>query len=64
MSRSMDLEGVHGSMNALHLDWARLPDRLDISVERWGAATGDEVAVCVHGAFLLPLGMEREDRCE
>ena len=35
-----------------------------ISAERWGAATGDEVAVRVHGVFPLPMGMEREDRCE
>ena len=35
-----------------------------ILAERWGAATGDKVAVHVHGAFPLPMGMEREDRCE
>ena len=35
-----------------------------ISYKRWGAAAGDEVAVGVHGVFPLPLGMEREDRCE
>ena len=35
-----------------------------ISDERWGAAAGDEVAVRVHGVFPLPMGMEREDRCE
>ena len=36
-----------------------------ISARRWGAATGDEVAVLVFMVFfLLPLGMEKEDRCE
>ena len=34
------------------------------AVERWGAARGDEVVVCVDGVFPLPMGMEREDRCE
>ena len=29
-----------------------------------GAAATDEVAVRVHGVFPLPMGMEREDRCE
>ena len=32
------------------------------SVKRRGAATGDEVADHVHGAFPLPMGMEREGR--
>ena len=32
-----------------------------ISAKQRGAATGDEVAVRVHGAFPLPMGMERED---
>ena len=41
----------------------RLLDR-QISDERWGAGGGDEVAACVHGVFPLPMGMEREDRCE
>jgi len=31
---------------------------------RWGAAREDEVALRVHGVFPLPMGMEREDRCE
>ena len=35
-----------------------------ISDKRWGAVTADEVAVGVHGVCALPLGMEREDRCE
>ena len=35
-----------------------------ISDERWGAVIGDEVAAHVHGCFSLPMGMEREDRCE
>ena len=34
-----------------------------ISDERWGAAVGDEVASHVHGVFLLPMGMEMEDKC-
>ena len=36
---------------------ARLP-RFQLNDE-----AGDEVAVCVHGVFPLPMGMEREDRC-
>ena len=35
-----------------------------ILAERWGAVTGDEVAARVHVAFPLPMGIEREDRCE
>ena len=35
-----------------------------ISAERWGAAIGDEVAARVDGGFPLPMGIEREDRCE
>ena len=32
-----------------------------ISAERWSAAVGDEVAICVvHGVFLFSLGTERE----
>jgi len=35
-----------------------------ISAEQWGVATEDEVAAHVHVVFPLPMGMEREDRCE
>ena len=35
-----------------------------ISAERWGTAMEVEVAIVVHGVFPLPLGIEREDRCE
>ena len=28
-----------------------------ISDERWSAAGGDEVALCVHGVFPLPMGL-------
>ena len=35
-----------------------------MSAEQRGAAMGDEVAVHVDGVFPLPMGMEREDRCE
>ena len=35
-----------------------------ISAERWGAAMEDEGAVRFHGVFPLPMGVEREDRCE
>ena len=34
MSRSRDLEGVHGALNALDLERARLPDRPQISDKR------------------------------
>ena len=37
---------------------------VQISAERWGAAPGDEAAARVHGACPLPMGIEREDRCE
>ena len=32
--------------------------------KRWGAAIGDEVAARTRGLFPLPMGIEREDRCE
>ena len=35
-----------------------------ISAERLGAAMGDDAAVCVHGGFPLPMGMERDGKCE
>ena len=35
-----------------------------ISAERWGTAVEVEVAIGVHGVFPLPMGMERDDRCE
>ena len=35
-----------------------------ISAEQWGALTGDEVAIGVHGVFPLPMGIERGDRHE
>ena len=35
-----------------------------ISDKRRGAAPGDEVAIHVHGVLPLPMGIEREDRCE
>ena len=35
-----------------------------ISARRWGAATQDEAAARVHVVFPLPMGMERDDRCE
>ena len=35
-----------------------------ISDKRWGAAKGDGVAVGLHCVCALPLGMEREERCE
>ena len=66
MSGATDWDGVHGTIKALDLEssaslgcWIA-----QISAERWGAARGDEVVVCVDGVFPLPMGMEREDRCE
>ena len=50
MNGSTALEGVPGNINALLNDG--------------GAAAGDEVTEHVHGVFPLPMGMEREDRCE
>ena len=35
-----------------------------ISAKRWGAAAEVEVAVLVHGVCPLPMGIEREERCE
>ena len=66
MSMSIDLEGVHGTTNASDFECARVPGCwiAQISTEQWGAAMGDEVATGVHGVFPLPMGMEREDRCE
>ena len=39
--------------------FAKISDEQD---ERWGAAMEDEVAVCVHGGFPLPIDIEREDK--
>ena len=66
MSGSTDLDGVHGIINCVGFGVSQEPGILtsQISAERWGAATGDEVADRVHGAFPLPMGIEREDRCE
>ena len=65
MSGSRDLEGVHGAVDALDYGWARLPvcQMARISAKQWGAATEDGVGVCVH-VCPLPMGMEREDKCE
>ena len=35
-----------------------------VSAERWGDAAEVEVAAHVDGVCPLPMGMEREDRCE
>ena len=35
-----------------------------IPFKRWGAAVEVEVAARVDGVCPLPMGMEREDRCE
>ena len=35
-----------------------------ISSGRWSAVTGDKVAFRAHGVLPLPMGIEREDRCE
>ena len=35
-----------------------------ISAEQWGVAMDDEELTGVRGGFPLPMGMEREDRCE
>ena len=35
-----------------------------ISDEQWGTAIEVEVAIGVHGVSPLPMGIEREDRCE
>ena len=44
MSGSRDLEGVHGPINALDLTWSEPGCQIaQISAERRGAATGDEV---------------------
>ena len=67
MSGSTDSEGVHGIKNKLEISWIwSEPGReiVQISAERWGAAPGDEAAARVHGACPLPMGIEREDRCE
>ena len=52
MSGSRDLEGVHCAVDDFM--WATLPDCPDFS------QTEDGVAVGVHDAFPLSMGMERE----
>ena len=39
-------------------------ENAQISAERRGTAMEVEVAIGVHGVFPLPMGIEREDRCE
>ena len=61
---SIDLEGVHGTIQRCWI-WSEPGCWIaQISAKRWGAAAEDEVALRVHGVFPLPMGMEREDRCE
>ena len=64
MSRSRGLEGVMAS--EISLIWnepcCQIAQFQPNNVR--GAATADEVAVGVHGVCALPLGMERDDRCE
>ena len=36
----------------------------DTHASEWGAAIGDEVAARVEVGFLLPMGIEREEKCE
>ena len=67
MSRSIDLEGVHGNVNTFDLEGARLLHRSPRFRTNNGvmAATKDEEADrVVHGVFPLTIGIEREDRCE
>ena len=61
MNRSTGLEGVHGTTNAFDLERARQPDRPDFSMAMRGKMRWPHVLMDV---FPLPLGMEREDRCE
>ena len=64
MIGSTDLEGVPDSITARWI-WSGPGCQIaEISAERRGAAAGDEVAARVHGVCPLPMGMEREDRCE
>ena len=64
MNGSIDLEGIHAPPNAFDLECEPGFQIAQISDEQWGAATEDEEADRVHGVFPLPMGTEREDRCE
>ena len=67
MGGSRDLKGVHGAINELDLERARLPDRPvpDLtSDKRRGAVAKDDVVKRVHGVCPPPMGMEREGTCE
>ena len=69
MNGCRDLEGVHGTMNTFNLTWigpgCQIGQTFHFSrmMMCW-TAMEDEVAVRVHGVFPMPMGMEREDRCE
>ena len=58
------MAGVHGSIKTRWI-WSEPGGQIaPISAGQWGDARQDEVATRVDGVFPLPLGMEREDRCE
>ena len=63
MSKFVDREGDPGTIKPSDLSvpgcWSA-----QISHEQRGTAMEVEVAIGVHGVFPLPLGIEREDRCE
>ena len=61
-NRSGDLEGVQVTMNPSDLGCAWLPGWPN-SDELRPAAMEVEVVFGAHGVFLLPMGIEREDRC-
>ena len=62
MSRSIDLDGVHGTENTLYFGPG---NRIaQISAEQWGTAMEDDLAIRVHGVIPLPMGIANEDRCE
>ena len=59
MSGSRDLEGVHGNINEINLEFGVSQAAgviAQILAGRWGAAREDEVALRVHGVFPLPMG--------
>ena len=64
MSKSIDWEGVQGTIIVLDLGGQPGSKIGQISAERRGAAMKVEVAFGAHGVFPLPMDMEREDRCE
>ena len=64
MNQSKGLKGVHGRIHLSQLESEPGGKIARISAKRRGAVRKVDKALRVHSCFPLPMGMEREDRCE